>query len=381
MHFAILDGLGSVPAAAWNALAPGHPFLSHEFLSALERTGCVGGGTGWVPQYLVAHDRAGPGGRLLGAVPLYLKEHSYGEFVFDWAWAGAASRIGIEYYPKLVAAVPFTPVTGPRILVSPDADTGTRLQLIDAARAHARRIRASSLHWLFADQNDSARLEERAFMVRVGYQFHWNNNGCADFDDFLSGFSAQKRKKVKRERRFVRDAGVELEVLAGEAILPHHWQAFYRFYRATIDKHGAAPYLTREFFQEIGRTSPQSLVLVLARHGTRYVAGALNFRSANALYGRYWGALEEFHSLHFETCYYQAIDYCLREGLQRFEAGAQGEHKLSRGFLPVPTYSAHWIGDARLARAIEDFVARERNAVTYYIDELNEHSPFKKDPP
>ncbi len=367
-------------AKEWNRLIEGdNPFVRYEFLAALERTGCVNGKTGWTPQYLVVH-ADGPGqGKLLGAVPLYLKYHSYGEYVFDWAWANAYARAGYEYYPKLVAAAPFTPATGPRLLLASGRDEEKIADLlIQGALAAAQNTRVSSLHWLFTNDADTRRLEAHGMMRRVGCQFHWLNPGYRDFEDFLSSFTAHKRKKIKRERRYVAEAGIVMEALPGAAVTSAQWDIFYEFYHATIRAHGAIPYLTRDFFHILGNTMPDKLLLVFARHDKNYVAGAIYFRSNDALYGRYWGSLKDFHSLHFETCYYTAIEYCIAHGLKRFEAGAQGEHKLARGFVPTVTYSAHWLRHPQFSRAVADFLAREQNGIEYYMDELNEHSPFKK---
>lgn len=377
MRVDVIESLNDVAPAAWDALVnDDHPFLRHGFLSALERTGCVGGDSGWQPQFLLARRN----GALVGAAPLYSKDHSYGEYVFDWAWASAYARAGLAYYPKLVVAVPFTPASGPRLLVAAGTDTDTVSNaLIDASEAHAQRIGVSSIHWLFTSKEETAHLEGRGLMTRLGCQFHWHNRGYRRFDDFLAGFSADKRKKVKRERRHVHEAGVEMEIITGAEATAAHWDTFYAFYRATTEKHGAIPYLTRAFFHDIGRGLGAQTVLVLARHGKDYVAGALNLCGRDTLYGRYWGALADYHSLHFETCYYQAIEYCIAQGLSRFEAGAQGEHKVARGFLPTTTYSAHWLLHPALRRAVADFLARERRGMALYMDELGTHSPFKRE--
>lgn len=371
------DSIESIAATDWDAVVgDANPFLSHAFLGALERAGCVGGDTGWHPRYVLAYENE----ILVGAVPLYLKEHSYGEYVFDWSWANAAARARLPYYPKLVAAIPFTPVTGPRILVRPGAPATTTTALIGAVEDCAQRTRASSVHWLFTDEADSARLEARGLLARTGYQFHWSNRGYADFDAFLADFSSHKRKNVKRERRQVREQGIEMQTLVGSDASPAQWDALYGFYRGTIAKHGAIPYLNAAFFDEIARRLGERTLLVFAYRDGRPLAGALNFIGADTLYGRYWGATDEVPGLHFETCYYQAIDYCIRTGLRRFEAGAQGEHKLSRGFLPTTTRSMHWLRHPGLRAAIADFLARERASVTDDIDELNEHGPYRKDP-
>ena len=375
MQVQILGSLQEVQATEWNALAlDGNPFLRHEFLSGLERHRCLGEATGWVPQHVVVRDD----GRLVGAAPLYLKYNSYGEFVFDWSWADAYKRLGLRYYPKLVAAVPYTPVTGPRLLSSPSSPRGPVIEaLIQGAHEHALSRGLSSLHWIFADEQDTRSLEAAHFMRRTGYQFHWKNNGYRDFSDFLSEFSAAKRKKVKRERRYVEEAGVETEIVHGDQASEEQWMALHQFYCDTFHRRGGWPTLTLEFFQSLGQSMARNVVLVLAKHAGRYVAGAFNLRGDDALYGRHWGCVADFHSLHFEVCYYRAIEYCIEQGLTRFEAGAQGEHKLGRGFLPTFTYSTHWLADDTMRRAVADFLAREHSAVVRYVEELSAHSPFK----
>ncbi|MEO5572903.1 MAG: GNAT family N-acetyltransferase [Gammaproteobacteria bacterium] len=375
MQLVVLSNIDDVSPADWNALAgEANPFLHHEFLAALEHHQCVGDKAGWLPQHLLMHE----GNRLLGAVPMYLKNNSYGEFVFDWAWAEAYQRAGLRYYPKLVVAIPYTPATGPRLLLANGAERHAIADgLILGALEHARKLNVSSLHWLFTSDEDTQRLEHHGLMRRTGCQFHWQNNNYRDFDDFLSGFSAEKRKKVKRERRRVSESGVEIEVLHGDQISAAQWEIFHHFYSSTFWKHGGIASLTLEFFQELGRTMPTQVVLILAKYDGRYVAGAFNLRGSDTLYGRHWGCVEEFHSLHFEACYYRAIDYCIAHGLQRFEAGAQGEHKLSRGFLPSPTWSAHWLSHPAFGRAIEDFLGHETDQMEYYMDALGAHSPFK----
>jgi predicted N-acyltransferase len=377
MHLRVLPDLAAVPSRIWNGLDLGaNPFVQHEFLRALEETGCVGDGTGWIPQHLALYDRDGE--RLVGAVPLYLKAHSYGEYVFDWAWAKAYASAGLDYYPKLVAAVPFTPATGPRLLVRPDADrTPVAERLLDGALALAREVGASSLHWLFPTEHELDFLCAHGLLKRRGCQFHWSNPGYRDFDDFLSGFTAQKRKKIRQERRYVREAGVRLRVLTGRDAGTRDWDTLYRFYRSTIARYQGIPYLKRAFFHALGERMPEQVVLVFAEQGHTCVAAALNLRGGDRLYGRYWGGEPGVNGLHFETCYYAAIEYCIAQGLKYYEAGAQGEHKLARGFAPVATYSAHWLAHPRFSGAVADFLNREETAVTHYMDELREHLPFK----
>jgi predicted N-acyltransferase len=381
MHVSITETLEKIPPNDWNNLSGGsNPFVRHEFLSALESAGSVGGKTGWQPNYLVIHEEGPFAGRLIGAAAAYVKTHSYGEYVFDWAWANAYERYGQQYYPKLVISVPFTPVTGPRLLVAAGANgLNVKKDLIKGAVSLMEKYGASSLHWLFITHEDSVLLERTEHMLRTGYQFRWHNPGYRDFDDFLSTFTAQKRKKIKRERRHVKEADISMEVLTGSSIRTLHWDIFYDFYLATVHAHGAIPYLTREFFHKLGDTMRGSVVLVFARRESRYVACALNFRGSETLYGRYWGCRGNFHSLHFETCYYAAIEYAIAQGLKHIEAGAQGEHKLARGLVPTATHSWHWLENAEFREAVDRFLERETGAISHYMDELD--APFRREPP
>jgi predicted N-acyltransferase len=380
MQARILHSLDRLSADTWNALAgDDNPFLRHEFLAALEHSGCTTAASGWAPHHLLIESADAGQRRLQAAVPLYLKTNSYGEYVFDWAWADAYARNGLAYYPKLVAAIPFSPVTGSRILTGASVHTA-RIEeaAIEAGLSLAKELSLSSLHWLFTPLAQTEKLEGHGLLRRVGYQFHWHNQGYTDFNHFLAGFASHKRKKIRHERRLVADAGVSLEVRSGTELTPALWDVFYDFYHVTIRKHGAIPYLTRAFFHELGRVMPENIVMIFAYHHSRPVAAALNLRGSTTLYGRYWGGEDGFSGLHFETCYYRAIDYCIQHGLQRFEAGAQGEHKLARGFLPVATYSAHWLSHPQFYQAVAAYLQRERNGVESYMSELNEHSPFKK---
>jgi predicted N-acyltransferase len=369
-----LTTLGALDAASWNALAGDSPFLKHEFLRALEQSGCVGDGTTWQPCYIVARDGQG----LAGALPLFIKYDSHGEFVFDWSWADVYERSGGSYYPKLVAAVPFTPATGRRLLLRDAQSADVAARLVDAARATAHELGASSLHVLFPTGPEREMLERSGFLTRKGCQFHWANDGYGSFDDFLGRFSADKRKKVKRERRRVAEAGIVFEHLRGNEPTPADWDAIIEFYSRTFWRRGREPYLNRQFFAAVAAAIPDNLLVVLARrHGTP-IAAAICFRSSTTLYGRYWGNGADFHSLHFETCYYQGIDYCIREGLERFEPGTQGEHKIARGFVPQPTWSCHWLRDADFHRAVGSFLARETRHVDAYMDEVGEHVPYRQ---
>jgi hypothetical protein len=373
----VIRELERIPAAEWNrASGTAQPFLRHEFLVALERHGCVGSLYGWLPHHLVARDAAG---RLCGVVPLYLKDNSYGEFVFDWAWADAWHRAGIPYYPKLVSSIPYTPVTGPRILVAEDADREqVGAALVQAALALLDSTGASSLHWLFTDPVDTQRLVDRGFLRRTGCHFHWHNAGYRDFEDFLSRLSSRKRKKIRRERRYVQEAGIEMRLLHGTEASREDWRVMHAFYRSTFEKKSGMPTLSEDFFVEISRTMGDQVVLVFALQAARPVAGAILLRGDHALYGRHWGCLADYHSLHFEACYYQGIEYAIAHGLQLFEPGAQGEHKISRGFLPTYTWSAHWIRHPQFRVAIERYLQQEHAAVVDYHDELMATSPFRR---
>lgn len=374
----VVERLADVPAADWDACAGDeNPFVSHAFLEALEASGSATAATGWLPQHLVLEDGEG---RLLGAVPLYLKSHSYGEYVFDHGWAAAYERAGGEYYPKLQAAVPFTPVTGPRLLLRPGADTKAADLLVAAMVEVAKRYKVSSLHVTFPTRGEWERLGGAGFLQRMGQQFHWENQGYAGFEDFLAALNARKRKQIRRERREAQESGLTIETLTGSAIEARHWDAFYRFYMSTSDRKWGSAYLTRAFFDLLGERMADKVVLVMARKGTRYVAGALNLRGRDTLFGRNWGCLGDFPFLHFEACYYRAIDFAIAHDLKRVEAGAQGAHKIQRGYLPTPTYSAHWIRDPGFARAVADFLRRERAAIESEMAELEEElSPFRRE--
>jgi len=361
---------------AWNALAGMEfPILRHEYLLALEASGSACAATGWQPLPIMVENE---NGQSVGAVPLWLKNHSYGELVYDFAWAQAYERAGLRYYPKLVAAVPFSPIGGPRLLMVPGADRDTIVDaLVAGARAIVDETRASSLHWLFTDERDTADLVARGFLHRRGVQFHWHLRDYQSFDEFLAGFTAEKRKKLRRERRYVREAGIEVRMLEGHEVTPGLWDRFYDFYTGNIERHGGMIHLTREFFHLLGKTLPEAVALAVAWRGHEPIGAAINLRGSNALFGRYWGGDPSINSLHFETCYYTPIEYCIREGLLRFEGGAGGEHKLARGFQPAETHSAHWLRQPEFEKAVEDFLARERQGLGHYVDELNEHTPFK----
>ena len=373
----VVSRIAEVPAADWDACAGGNPFVSHAFLDALEESGSATAETGWLPQHLVLPD---PQGGLLGCAPLYLKNHSYGEYVFDWNWADAYERAGGRYYPKLQCSVPFTPATGPRLLVNPAADPDEVTAGLTAAMLElARRHQASSLHITFPPKAQYQTLGRFGLLQRLGVQYHWRNQNYEDFDDFLAALASRKRKAIKKERRKVAESDIRIRPLSGKEIEPRHWDAFFEFYMATADRKWGQPYLTRSFFHLLGERLSEHVVLMIADYQGEPVAGALNLKSGDTLYGRNWGSLGRFRFLHFETCYYQAIDYAIVQGLKYVEARAQGAHKIQRGYLPTATYSAHWIADANFSRAVEEFLERERGAIEQEIAYLSEHSPFRED--
>lgn len=372
----VATDLQSVPAADWDACAGAdNPFVSHAFLNALERSGSVGEQSGWQPVHLLA--RAADGS-LLGAVPLYLKSHSYGEYVFDHAWADALHRAGGRYYPKLQASVPFSPVPGPRLLLHPQAPTNIAHALIDGLRTLAEREKVSSVHVTFLPEDQARLMRDGGFLHRTGYQFHWQNQGYGCFDDFLDALSSRKRKAIRKERREALGHGVDFRILTGSDLQERHWDAFYEFYLSTSDRKWGHPYLNRAFFGELGQHLADKVVLVLAEKAGQPVAGALNLRGRDTLYGRNWGCLGDYPFLHFETCYYQALDYAIAEGLSRVEAGAQGEHKLQRGYLPVATHSVHLLTYPGLHRAVSEYLIKERRLIAQQIEELTAQSPYRQ---
>ena len=381
----VASGMAEIDVAGWDACTRGadssaaskrsdNPFISHAFLAALEQSGSVSRDAGWLPQHLLFEDESG---RLLGAMPCYQKSHSLGEYVFDHGWADAYERAGGSYYPKLQCAVPFTPVPGPRLLAR-DGDERTRAILLQAAALLTEQLSASSLHITFLTQHEWELAGKLGFLKRTGQQFHWRNAGYGRFEDFLGALSSRKRKAIRNERRRALAHGIEIEWVTGAGLTEAHWDAFFRFYLNTGSRKWGSPYLNREFFSLIGRSMADQILLVMARRGGRYIAGALNFIGADTLYGRYWGAIEEHDCLHFEVCYYQAIDFAIQHKLGTVEAGAQGEHKLARGYLPVMTYSAHWIRDPGFRRAVADYLRRERAAVDREAALLAEESPYRK---
>jgi predicted N-acyltransferase len=377
MRARIVTKIDHISASQWNALAlAGNPFVRHEFLHALERTGCVGEASGWLPNHLVIESEAG---QLLAAVPLYRKLHSWGEFVFDFSWARAYDQAGLEYYPKLLSMAPFTPASGPRLLIAPDAPASVRAQLGKMLTSYARSEGVSSAHLLFVSDADREMLRDERYLWRKDCQFHWHNRGYDSFETFLATFRAEKRKKALRERRRIREAGIDFRTLSGHEMDDELWDIAFGFSAATFQAHGHEHYLNVDFFRTLSATLPESIVVTLAEYHGKPIATAICFRGQDTLYGRYWGAAAEFHSLHFETCYYQGIEYCIRHGLQRFEPGTQGEHKVPRGFEPAATWSAHWIADARFHRAIDRYLDEERAAVDQYILQVEHHTPFRRD--
>lgn len=394
----VATSLKSVPAADWDACAnpgagrplesvpeqadslsqadPDNPFVSHAFLRALEESGCVGGRTGWSPAYLLVEDADD---RLIAAAPSFVKGHSQGEYVFDHSWAEAYMRAGGRYYPKIQVAAPFTPATGPRLLVANGLHaTDAREALIAGLEALREQVRGSSVHVTFAQEPDMAALLEAGFLERHDIQFHWQNEGFGSYDDFLATLASRKRKALKRERREALSAGIEVAVLSGSDLTESVWDDFFSFYEDTGSRKWGRPYLNRRFFSEIGQRMGERIVLVLARRAGRNIAGAINFRGGNTLYGRNWGCIEDHPFLHFELCYHQAIDYAIARGLARVEAGAQGEHKLARGYRPVITRSAHLLADPGLARAVAAYLPGERREIGSAVAALAQESPFRK---
>ena len=373
-EFTVVESLAGISPAAWNILSGGQPLLAHAFLHALHETRCACEDTGWGPRYIVGH----AAGELVAAMPLYLKTHSYGEYVFDWSWADAYRRHGRRYYPKLLAAIPFTPATGPRLLVR---DPAHRAALWREAIALARRLRVSSLHVLFPDPAEAAALAAPGILHRHGIQFRWENQAHPDFAGFLATFSHDKRKKIRQDRARVRNAGVTYRWLDGRSATAADWRFFFSCYANTYQEHRSTPYLNPEFFQRLAASMPDNLLLIIGDRDAEPLCAALNIHDGGTLWGRYWGTREFVSGLHFETCYYQAIEFCIARGIARFEGGAQGGHKLARGFLPVRTHSLHWIADPDFAAAIADFLARESSDIGQVLDELQESSPYKSGAP
>jgi uncharacterized protein len=362
-------------AHAWDALvqhcAPDQPLLTSSFLATLERAGCVGGRTGWRASHALVYDAAGA---LCAAAPLYVKQHSYGEYVFDHAWADAYARHGLAYYPKLLCALPFTPVPGARLIAR---DVASRAALVEGLQMFVQAAEVSSCHVLFANEASAQALQNAGWLRRNGVQFHWQNAGYADFEGFLDSLAQKKRKNIRAERRKVTEAGVTFRVLNGHTAREDDWAFFTRCYDLTYQQHWSSPYLNRAFFTALAQAMPQCVVLFIAKRDQKPIAASLCIRSSTRLYGRYWGAVEHVPCLHFEACYYQPLEYAIAQGLQVFEGGAQGEHKIARGLAPVPTCSFHWLAEPAFADAVDRYLQRERSGIDAYLDELNERLPFK----
>ncbi len=376
----VTSSIAAIAPEQWDACAgDDNPFVSHAFLLAMEESGAAGAEAGWAPQHLLLED---PDGRLIGCVPCYLKNHSYGEYVFDWGWAEAYERAGGTYYPKLQVSVPFSPVSGPRLLVRPDADgPETKKILVEGLQELARQRKVSSLHVTFCQEDEWRLLTGEGFLERIGQQFHWHNRGYETFDDFLGALSSRKRKTIRKERQ-IANADVEISVLSGDDVREEHMDAFYRFYLNTVERKWAHAYLNRTFFSLLRERLADKVVLVMASHDGDYVGGALNLRGRDTLYGRNWGCVDRFRMLYFEACFYRAIDYAIEHGLARVEAGAQGPHKISRGYLPTPTYSAHWIRDRGFRDAVARFLEHERIDLKREMALLeHERSPYRQDTP
>ncbi len=371
MKLTTVSSLAGIAAHDWNALlATDYPFVQHDFLLALEQHNCLQP-WGWEPAYPVAYDSE----TLVGASPAYVKHNSYGEFVFDWAWADAYQRSGLSYYPKLVIAVPFTPAAGPRLLAKDGPrKTAIEQELITAAMRNAETDQLSTAHWLFCNPNDCEQLQRAGMVMRNDFQYHWSNNRYQDFEDFLSRLSSKKRKNIRRERRLVADAGIATEIINGNELTDEQWNILYDFYRITFLKKSGTPTLTLDFFQAMAHR----LRAAFARHQKKIVAGAICFESNDTLYGRHWGCYRDYDSLHFEVCYYTGIEYCIKAGLQRFEPGAQGEHKLARGFMPTRTVSGHWIAHDGFRNAIREHLRHETDALNDYYEQLILSQPYKQ---
>jgi len=371
-----VESIGKVDEASWNACAGAdNPFLLHGFLRAMEESGSAAGQSGWQPSHLLVEQD----GALVAAAPLYVKNHSYGEYVFDWGWAEAWHNAGRRYYPKLQCSVPFTPATGRRLLVRPDQDAAAMESLLGEAMAQVVvDNKLSSAHVTFLTEDEARTLAGQGWLLRIGEQYHWHNQGYKSFDDFLAALASRKRKAIRKERERANQLDIRLHCLTGPDLKPEHWDAFYSFYLDTTEKKWGQAYLTRGFFDRLTGPLADRVMLVMAEQDGKWVAGALNFIGSDTLYGRNWGSLGDFRFLHFEMCYYRAIDFAIERGLAKVEAGAQGEHKISRGYLPVPTYSVHWIREKPLRDAVSSFLDRERQAMRRQIAAQTEEGPYRK---
>lgn len=378
MKAVFLDSISDIDATVWQSVvANDYPFLRHEFLLAMEQSDSASRQTGWQPQHLVVYDQA----TVIAVMPLYLKDHSYGEYIFDWNWASAYERYGLPYYPKLLSAIPFTPATGARLSHLDSIDSQTLYAFVsDALKNRARQLDASSIHILLPRQQETEQWQQQGLTTRTTSQYHWINHDYQSFEDFLSHFTSRKRKNLQKERRRIAEQGIQLHRYSGDQISPAMWDTFYHFYQTTYAKRsGHGGYLRRGFFDLIHNSMLDQILLVIAYYEGKAVAGALYFFSASTLYGRYWGCSHEFEMLHFEACYYQGIEFCIERGLKKFDAGAQGEHKIQRGFVPTPIWSNHWIKDRQFAAAINDYIQKESSSNRLYIDEAKSSLPFKND--
>ncbi len=377
----IIDSISKVSAPDWNHLVHAdYPFLHYEFLHALENSGCVAPATGWVPQHILIRNATQQSQELIGAAPLYLKGHSWGEFIFDWDWAHSYQTHGLDYYPKLISQTPFTPLTSPKLLVVESENSATTRQLIArVAREIARQSEVSSMHWHFISEHDSEALQNDGFSNRCStIEYIWTNDNYRSMDDFLNMLASRKRKKIRSERRSIREQGIAVTALSGAELTESHWHLINRFYQQTVDKYYSHKYLSFDFFKQLGETMPENLVFILGQIDQHPVAGSFCIRGGEKLYGRYWGTLGEFRNLHFEICYYKAIEYCIEHGLQEYNAGVQGEHKLNRGFLPRPAKSSHAFFHPAFTTAIGQYIDRESARTKAYCKVLERHSPYTK---
>ncbi len=377
----VISSLAEVDAVAWNRLqdgSPVNPFITHEFLYALEASRSASSATGWLAQHLLLETGSG---ELLGALPCYLKNHSQGEYVFDHGWADAFERAGGNYYPKLQSSVPFTPATGPRFLApAGEGQKAVQTALMEGLKQLCTRLEVSSAHVTFLPEDEAEKAGRQDYMIRTDQQFHWLNHNYKDFDDFLSALSSRKRKNIRKERKTaLESSGITIDWLTGTDISERTWDRFFAFYQDTGDRKWGQPYLTREFFSLVGKAMPDRVLLMMAKRNGEYIAGAINFLGDDCIFGRHWGCLEDHPCLHFEVCYYQAIDYAIKNGLARVEAGAQGPHKLARGYVPVTTRSVHWITHPGFADAVREYLMHERREVDKHNQLLSKHTPFKKD--
>lgn len=374
----LCNSINDIPEAEWDiCVGAEYPFLLHAFMSALEDSGSVSPKTGWLPQHLVYRDSSG---KLVGAVPLYLKGHSYGEYVFDWGWADAFEKAGQKYFPKLLSAVPFTPVTCPKLLVRPGENQSEVRSILTSGLVSAlEQLNVSSLHINFSPQGEWEFLGKAKFLKRQGIQYHWNNNGYSSFDDFLNSLTSRKRKAIRKERKAANESGVKIRSLTGAEIEKRHWDAFFQFYVDTTDRKWGSAYLNRDFFTLLGERMADKVLLIIAEYDTRLVGGALNFIGKDTLFGRNWGCLADFKFLHFEACYYRAIDFAIEKGLSRVEAGAQGEHKIQRGYIPTLTYSNHYIDDLGFRDAVAQFLRRESAYIVEQKTYLDQTTPFRQE--